>query len=308
MVCIILMLVSGYSYSIQPVEGMWYDPNASGRGATIEIQNGVMIVTYFGYGPDQSDRWWQGVATETSFRSDVYTGELNAFENGQCVGCSYQAPELNSGSSLGGFSITFTTWKTAVLQWAGGTDNLVKLDYGYSGQESYLYGSWFVSAFFSDGPSNGEEVLSFFDTFEDNGNEYVVGNKIGYVGSADYLALANTADVNGVEHVLILLDSSSSFYRSYLFVINENKASGRSWLYLKSSSPSGDGYLAAGARLLDAYESNVSVNKNSKNMDDYYEQLNQLLYNTREQQTEKTIEPELAEAFQALQNKLESLR
>lgn len=260
----ILLLFLNTSQAVQPVEGNWFNPDASGRGATIEIQNGIMIVTFFGYGSDRTNRWWQGVGFETFHGSGVYEGDLNSLEGGQCFGCSYEFPTVNSDNSLGQFSVSFNTWTSAVFSWSGGSETLLKIDVGYGGQKSYLYGVWSMLSFFSSGPTTGEEALTFYDEFEgSDGTQYVLGNRTGYIDN--YLALASLAeDGSGTEALLILLDSSTSYYRLYLMQFNENKASGKCWLYRKDESPTGAGLDCAGAKLFDQYELNAPTSSNNK--------------------------------------------
>lgn len=307
-VFIILMLVSGYSYAVQPVEGMWFDPSASGRGATIEIQNGVMVITYFGYGDDQTDRWWQGVATETFKNSGVYTGELNAFQNGQCIGCPYSAPVQNVGSSIGQFTITFNRWTTAVLEWAGGTDNLIKFDWGYSGQKSYLFGSWMFTAYYSFGGSTGEDTINFYDTYESNGISYVLGNRSGNENTSDHLALATEAEISGVEYIFIVLDSSTSFYRAYLHQLNENKGSGRYWLYEKDESPTGDGQISISAKWLDDYELDISPQNKQLSLEKIYELKDRENYSIHLQDTKGMIDNDVLLVFESLQSEMNKLK
>lgn len=305
---IILMLVSVCSYAIQPVEGAWDDPNAPGRGATIEIQNGIMVITYFGYGDDRSDRWWQGVGFETFNGSNIYTGTLNAFEGGQCIGCSYQQNSINESSSAGSFSIKFNTWTDAEFQWAGGTDNLVKLDWGYAGQKSYLYGSWLISSFFSSGTSSGENAIVFHSELDDGETEYVVGNRSGYEFTGDYMALASQLEVEGQEYIFILYDSSTSYYRAYLFLLNENKATGRGWLYRKDEELSGDGLITGGAKMFDRYELQIDTSKTSLDKDSgLQETINEHYYKSLPKEAKTTNEKILGE-LTILENKMSELK
>ena len=277
-----VMAVSGAYAQVEPVEGMWFDPSASGRGAAIEVQGGVLIVTYFGYGQDNSDRWWQGVGTETFYGSNVYTGDLNALEGGQCVGCPYTPASINPSSSLGTFTINFTGWTTATFSWAGGVDNWVKLDWAFGQQKDYLIGSWLFVSFLSSDATISEENIIFYGTQEINDDEFVVGNRAGYLGTSSYLALASTLDVDGDEWLFILLDSSTSFYLAHLVLMNENKTIGRSWLYRKDENLTGAGLPAAGAKLYGAYELSGALNKSSSPIDlsDLYEQENEAVTQT----------------------------
>lgn len=255
---VLLGLLSTVAYS-QRVgnisEGMWFNPNASGRGVTIEIQNGTIVATYFGYKDNGEPIWWQGNAIETA--TNQFSDNFYTFSNGQCVGCNFSQAEPDFDQSIGQFTLSFLNSNDLILTWAGGSETLIKYDYGYGSVLDYAYGVWMVSGFFSDLNSIGETVLMFYDESDnDNGTRFLIGNRSGYQGTANYLAVAMhyEAGINGRDAVSILLDSSTSYYRFYLVNITENGFEGRSWLYRKDEQLSGSGLLAKGMKHWDKYE------------------------------------------------------
>jgi len=236
-------------------EGMWFNPDASGRGVTIEIQNGVIVATYFGYKNNGDSIWWQGVATETA--TNQFDGDFIALQNGQCVGCNYTQPELNEFDSIGAFSFRFLNSNELLLNWAGASEHLIKYDFGYANVLDYAYGLWIVSGFFNDLTSIGEEVIMFYDeSTNSSGNRFLIGNRSGYQNTSQYLAVAMTYDdgLDGRNAVSILLDSSTSYYRFYIANITENGLEGRYWLYRKDEQPTGSGLLTKGHKHWDNYE------------------------------------------------------
>jgi hypothetical protein len=79
-----------------PETGAWYNPEQSGSGFTIEIQNGRMVAYYYGFDPEGQPTWWLFVGDlEVSEEPGVAweaEGFPNRFEGGNCFDCEYEAP------------------------------------------------------------------------------------------------------------------------------------------------------------------------------------------------------------------------
>lgn len=52
---LIFVLFAHCAVAYSPASGLWFNPNESGRGYTIDFQNGVMVVTPSGNDPANSD-------------------------------------------------------------------------------------------------------------------------------------------------------------------------------------------------------------------------------------------------------------
>jgi|GEM_PF-974826 len=79
-----------------PEPGLWYNPDQSGTGFTLEFQNGVMAGHYFGYDTEGEPEWYlvtnklersetAGVMWELELEPQRYSG-------GNCMTCPYQSP------------------------------------------------------------------------------------------------------------------------------------------------------------------------------------------------------------------------
>ena len=104
--------------SYRPVDGMWYDPDESGRGMSVEFQDERLLISYYGYDEDGKAMWWQGVGYKDEGGDiNTYSGVFSAFDNGQCVGCAYVQPNINEDKGLGEFTINFES--TSELSYVG---------------------------------------------------------------------------------------------------------------------------------------------------------------------------------------------
>ena len=265
-----MMLTSLNLFAFPPVDGFWWNPDESGRGLTIEIQNGVLVAALYAYDDNNNGRWYLGSGAFDE-ATNTANGTWDAYDGGQCSGCPYTSPSINSSFSKGAFTLTFITDVRASMQWSGGVMNLEKFDYTFPDQKSYLYGVWTATMFYSFAAYSESFYLN--GVLVSDGDEFVTGKLWG--GSPDRVAVANVfeVDVNGEATFSYLIDVSSSYYRLYITRTNKNKMSGLGWLYRKGESPTGDGATLLGTKFLD----NVAVGKNSptantKN-DSYYDNI-----------------------------------
>jgi hypothetical protein len=84
-------------YVPYPETGSWYNPEQSGTGLTIEIQNGFLLAYYFGYNAEGNPEWLMlSGKLERSSTSGVLwelSPEPLRVSGGNCLGCRYKAPE-----------------------------------------------------------------------------------------------------------------------------------------------------------------------------------------------------------------------
>jgi len=98
-----------------PESGWWWNSNQSGRGYSIEIDNGRLFFAAYGYASDGSSIWYTSNGAMTS--DTAYSGTLEAFSNGQTLTGSYQAP--TSLGSIGTMSLSFSSSQVANLTLPG---------------------------------------------------------------------------------------------------------------------------------------------------------------------------------------------
>jgi len=87
--------------------GWWYDPNYNGMGFYLDARGGKMAMVWYNYREDHSPRWW----TSTGAFADgatTYTGTLDGWMNGQCIGCPFTVPPQIIPGDGGTITINFT--------------------------------------------------------------------------------------------------------------------------------------------------------------------------------------------------------
>ncbi len=89
------------------ITGWWYDPNYNGMGFYLDARGGKMAMVWYNYRDDHSPRWW----TSTGAFADgaaTYSGALDGWMNGQCVGCPFTSPPQMIPGEGGTITINFT--------------------------------------------------------------------------------------------------------------------------------------------------------------------------------------------------------
>jgi hypothetical protein len=245
---------------VQPEEGLWDNPDAQGRGLTIELQNGVLVATYFGYDQEGNAQWWQGVGFENP--ESTWSGSFNAFRDGQCNGCQFQESEIDSENDIGNFSISFESTSKAVLSWDGGTENIEKNYYFFNQPLDFIFGAWTLNGFETTyGIATNAAVIRIDEYVTIEGIQYASGNLAGYQDDfpvlVAYLGSVSDeeADLAG-ERIVINFPISAIEQQLYDVVVNENKLEGFMAQFSQSlqSPPQNLIKRAAGAKYIDLYE------------------------------------------------------
>ncbi len=98
-----------------PESGWYWNSNQSGRGYSIEIDNGRLFFAAYGYTSDGSSIWYTSTGAMTS--DTAYSGSVEAFQNGQTLTGTYQAP--TALGSIGTMTLTFSSPTVAILTLPG---------------------------------------------------------------------------------------------------------------------------------------------------------------------------------------------
>ncbi len=118
-----------------PYEGSWYNPEQSGSGFLIDVQNDRLLGFYFGYDEQGGTDWalFSGQLQDASDQNALWkvNATLEKFSGGSCLNCEYSAPEQNQ--TLGEIEIIFNRMAHASFSVNGGqSQNIVPLYFGYS--------------------------------------------------------------------------------------------------------------------------------------------------------------------------------
>ena len=118
-----------------PYEGSWYNPEQSGSGFLIDVQNDRLLGYYFGYDTDGNSEWalFSGQLQDASDQGALWKviATLEKFNGGSCLNCEYTAP--NQNGTLGEIEIVFNRLAHASFSVNGGdVQNIVPIYFGYS--------------------------------------------------------------------------------------------------------------------------------------------------------------------------------
>lgn len=93
-----------------PKSGFWFNPERPGSGFTLEVQDGLLVGALYAYRPDGNAQWYLFNGRLAELGRSAYTlglsTELERFEGGMCLNCSYSFPNYVLGT--GRISIEFT--------------------------------------------------------------------------------------------------------------------------------------------------------------------------------------------------------
>jgi hypothetical protein len=217
-----------------PENGWYWNPNESGRGFNLEIQDNALFLAAFTYRPDGSAAWYFGGGRMSSDRT--WSADLYETADGQCIGCAYRGPTLLYAGSV---SITFTSERAATISLLGGTVSVVRQDWSNSGVASRdaLLGEWSTTEGDPSFPVYYAERVSLYSPQSSASGPYAGGQ---VTGSSSRLAVGTYSASTGLHAILV--DSSTSYYRLYAFTMTTfNRIEGLEWTYLKTGSPTGSG-------------------------------------------------------------------
>ena len=161
----------------EPFNGMWYNPDQSGTGIGIDVQNGKLFGAYYGYDEQGKQIWltFVGDLVPSDEPNIMWTLDTNLlqFENGNAFNQTYTAP--NTTDYQGQIHLKFTQKNHALFSVNDGEQqNIVPIVFGvnetayFPEQTSYkfpdLRGMWtFVYTFnrenVPESASIGSEVL-----------------------------------------------------------------------------------------------------------------------------------------------------
>jgi hypothetical protein len=227
---IIPSLLAGPAPAVLPDNGWYWNPQESGRGFNIEIQNDVLFMSAFVYDADGHPLWIIAGGKMSSDRT--FTGDVLVTFGGQCIGCPYAAPVP---SQYGRVSITFTGASTATIVLNGTTINVMRQQFGwdFSSPPTPLLGEWAMVEGSAADPVYSGERITLSTTANAIDGLVAAGSRTGdasAVAISSYVASSNTW--------VMLMDSSGTQYRLYVFAFAAfDRIEGTRYLYAKGTQP-----------------------------------------------------------------------
>ncbi len=242
-----------------PESGVWWNPNESGTGLILDLQDDFLAVSVFVGDPAGNPVWY----TATGFLSGnaLFEDRLDFFPGAQCLGCPFRpvAPQLGVGGPI---RIAFDPDDPAkaTLTMGGRTTRIERFRFyfkrpedeqrlpGVSADLTRLMGEWQAVLDYS-GSTNGPaayfgEVLVFDNLDADSLGDYVDGCRPaeslgGFCSNADiedryavgeYVASQRT-------HVIVVENSPTTF-AGYYVRLGTDQMQGEVSVYNRGSNPS----------------------------------------------------------------------
>lgn len=222
-----------------PAPGLWWNPEESGRGFTIDMQDSIMVVTTYIYTPQGAATWYVS-AGRYDFDTKTFTATFDANTGGQCLGCSYRRPQ-GIPNAAGPMRIVFDSYTTGQVFFNGGSTRIMRQLYGYGDKLSMMRGSFSLS-FRTGGLVIGDWLV--FDQYRSDSNgRYVAGFFEGYATTR--VAVGKVFN-SGESAFLVRI---GDFYDFFLMSMDDHRLWGSGWTYRVGSSPSGNGSAAYGVRM-----------------------------------------------------------
>lgn len=132
-----LVLASAFdAEAYTPASGFWLNPNESGTGIAIEIEDKTLFMAAYVFDAQGRSTWFTSAGNLTTSVSggatyyNVYNGTLSGFANGQAIGGPYFFPQILTNAG-GPVQIVFNPndESKATLTWGGRTLPIERLDY-----------------------------------------------------------------------------------------------------------------------------------------------------------------------------------
>lgn len=240
-----------------PVDGIYWDPSKGGRGYAVETQNDSMFVAIFDYDVDSSPSFYTIQAQWDSVHRRARNAELLQVASGPWIGGPFSPP--GGVVSRGPVTLEFPTFTTARFTYNGQTSNLQRFLFGYGPQaNSLMQGLWHATY-------GGD--LAFGDFVVITGNcplsscSDLTEPFVGHLGSSSSRVIVGSRLPDG--SVLMLADSSRSYYSLYAFELRMNQWVGWEATFPKTQTtfPTSGLLMAADRMLGPAFASSLKTGK-----------------------------------------------
>lgn len=141
----VALLVTGASHALMPAPGLWgvsAELNGSpGRGFQIEVENEVLVLSYYGYRADGSSVFYNAVGPISNNR---FSAPLVEYRGGTPLGASFRNGAENG--SPGTVTLDFRTGKSGTITLPGESPKaVVKFSFGYAPTPEGLFGTYLLT-------------------------------------------------------------------------------------------------------------------------------------------------------------------
>lgn len=248
---LILILTSYAAHAVVPASGLWWNPNESGRGYTIDTQGpGIMIITAYVYAHGGTATWFFAAGVYDN-ATNTFSAPFGAFSGGQCFGCPYTKPV---GVPAGDLKVVFSSPETAVLTFGGVSIPIVHEVFGYPNQTDYFLGEWSFSL--GGGGLISTQWIVFNDHYAgSDGTVYAAGQEDSTSGTAA-LAIYNQP----THSFIVVIQDNVGFDFEYVFPLgDDHRMLGLGAIFSTGTNPPTPSDPSSGNRLLFPSELNGST-------------------------------------------------
>lgn len=139
---LIVFMTSTLASAFIPAGGIWVidseNTGQPGRGFQIEVENEVLLLTYYGYRSDGSSVFYIAAGAITG---NTFSADLMEFAGGAHLGANYR-PAVGRGTA-GRVTMTFVNGTRGTITLPGETPkSMSKLSFGYGNGPDGLLGTW----------------------------------------------------------------------------------------------------------------------------------------------------------------------
>lgn len=181
-VAFLLFLISSSAWAFMPATGMWgvdsEDNGLPGRGFQIEAENGIVVLTYFGYRADGSSVFYYAAGP---IINNTFTASLLDLRGGTSLGGPYQTASLLDPA--GTVTINFSSGKHGVISLPSEPQRAIsKRPFGYFEGHDGLLGTWLFTRIQGQTPHSQMKNLTI-----NNGRATPTGNGVVTTAALDFL-------------------------------------------------------------------------------------------------------------------------
>lgn len=149
-VFVVLLQVSMSVAAFMPAGGLWVVDSEltgdAGRGFQIEVENSVLVLTYYGYRSDGSSVFYLASGTVAN---NAVIADLVEYRGGRSLGGEYQA--ATAVGSVGQVTLSFSSGQHGTITLPGESSRSIsKLAFGYPPGQDGLLGTWWMMYLVSD--------------------------------------------------------------------------------------------------------------------------------------------------------------
>lgn len=205
-----------------PAGGLWgidaETTGAPGRGIQIEVENGIVVLTYYGYRLGGSSGF---LLASGPIVNNVFSADLFDYQGGTVFGGPYQPAQLIG--SAGRVNISFSSGLHGTITLPGESPKAIsKLGFGYGNNPDSLLGTWLltyigVTSIFSDKYT----LTTVTGQSTSNGNGLVTSS------SGDF-ACENIVS-GSLAGQIMCTEGVATYDDSYFFKMSGDRGSGVGW-------------------------------------------------------------------------------